>query len=283
MLTRAEKARVIVNKIPAIVDTLKSKTKAWEKERKAEFLYNGVGLIYMIDEYCELKHLKDQERQKQRDQKKLQGQLMTEQEAIYGSKPSPSKSGNKNFRPSTGGAAAAANKRFSLGGAMLQSTLSDKSTHLSRSLLKNKNNNTLNRTVAHSSGKKNISSGAVKHHPSNASNSKHAEFSTLRKALSPLSSVCSNIISCNNVEFQDTNIQQTAHKTPTKNVSSANDENRTPKTMPIPVPCTPPTMSNAMLTAMTPFTPGNRGGGVGEVEYSYEEKRAGYVVPKVVF
>ncbi|KAL3615601.1 hypothetical protein CASFOL_041262 [Castilleja foliolosa] len=317
MLKRAEKARVMVNKIPevlssflkklcvlkknkkdvvaggcmvkfgntlkkvgAIVDALKSKVKAWEKEQKTEFLYDGVGLIYMIDEYCELKHLKDQERQKQRDQKKLQGQLMTEQEAIYGSKPSPSKSSNKNFRPSNGGAA---NKRFSLGGAMLQNTLSDKSAHLSRSLLKNKNNNTLNRTAAHTSGKKNISSGPVKHHPSNASNSKHAEFSTLRKALSPLSSACSNIISCNNDEFQDNNTQQqTAHKTPTKNVSSANDENRTPKTMPIPFPCTPPTMSNAMLTAMTPFTPGNRSGAE-EVEYSYEEKRAGFVVPKVIF
>ncbi|KAK6142903.1 hypothetical protein DH2020_023251 [Rehmannia glutinosa] len=231
MLKRAEKARVIVNKIPAMVDALKSKAKTWEKERKTEFLYDGVGLISMIDEYCELKHLKEQERQKQRDQKKLQGQLMTEQEAIYGSKPSPSKSSNKR--------------------------------------------------------KKNNGGGPVKQHSSNASNSqKHAEFLTLRKALSPISSLCSNIISCNfedqnakTGEFKDT---QTAYKTPsatpTKTVS-AYDENRTPKTMPIPLPATPPTMSNAMQTATTPFTPGIRG--VEEVEYSYEERRAGFVSTKL--
>lgn len=81
---------------------------------------------------------------------------MAEQEAIYGSKPSPSKSGTKNFRPSTGGAA---NKRFSIGGAVLQNTL-DKAALSSRSLLKN---NPVKRQtsyshhhsgfVAHSSGK----------------------------------------------------------------------------------------------------------------------------------
>ncbi|KAK6142887.1 hypothetical protein DH2020_023235 [Rehmannia glutinosa] len=294
MLKRAEKARVIVNKIPAMVDALKSKAKTWEKERKTEFLYDGVGLISMIDEYCELKHLKEQERQKQRDQKKLQGQLMTEQEAIYGSKPSPSKSSNKSFRPSTGGAA---NKRFSLGGAVLQNTLSDKSSLPSHSLLKNKSNSSNRQpsyshhhngfVIAHSSGKKNNGGGPVKQHSSNASNSqKHAEFLTLRKALSPISSLCSNIISCNfedqnakTGEFKDT---QTAYKTPsatpTKTVS-AYDENRTPKTMPIPLPATPPTMSNAMQTATTPFTPGIRG--VEEVEYSYEERRAGFVSTKL--
>lgn len=57
------------------------------------------------------------------DQKKLQGQLVTEQEAIFGSKQSPSKSVNKNSRPSTGGVAG---KRFSLGGAMLQNMLVEK-------------------------------------------------------------------------------------------------------------------------------------------------------------
>lgn len=49
---------------------------------------------------------------------------MTEQEAIYGSKPSPTKSGIKSSRPSTVGVA---NKRFSVGGAMLQNALAEKS------------------------------------------------------------------------------------------------------------------------------------------------------------
>lgn len=57
---------------------------------------------------------------------------------------------------------------------------------------------------------------------------------------------------------------------------SAFDENETPKTMPIPIPKTPSTVSVAMQMAMTPATPciprGDR------VEYSFEEKRAGFVL-----
>lgn len=54
------------------------------------------------------------------DQKKLQGQLITEQEAIFGSKPSPVKSQNlkKGARYSCGGVPS--NRRLSHGGAMLQ-------------------------------------------------------------------------------------------------------------------------------------------------------------------
>lgn len=54
------------------------------------------------------------------DQKKLQGQLIAEQEALYGSKPSPSKahSVKKAPRASTGGGAGPANhRRLSVGGA----------------------------------------------------------------------------------------------------------------------------------------------------------------------
>ncbi|KAL8542709.1 hypothetical protein ACS0TY_003547 [Phlomoides rotata] len=284
ILKRAEKARVIVNKIPAMVDALKSKANAWEQERNTEFLYDGVGLISMIDQYCELKLLKEQESKKQRDLKKLHGQLMTEQEAIFGSKPSPSKSGIKNGRLSTVGTA---NNRFSVGGAALQNKL-DKAAGSTRPL---QMNNTVKRRISqshhnsgfvapHSSGKKGMTGGPVKQHSNNSSNSRHqpASPSMLRKALSPLSSLCSNIISFNqdqNIkgsEFQDT---QTGYKTPTKSVSG-NDENRTPKTMPVPLPGTPPTVSNAMQTATTPFTPGIRR--TEEVEYSCEERRAGFVI-----
>lgn len=130
-----------------------------------------------------------------------------------------------------------------------------------------------------------MSGGPVKQHSSNASNSQHTGSSTIRKALSPLSSLSSNIISCNlqdqnakNGEFQDTHTDyKTPAATPTKTYS-AYDENRTPKTMPIPVPATPPTLSIAMQTATTPFTPGVRG--TGEVAYSYEERRAGFMITK---
>lgn len=53
------------------------------------------------------------------DQKKLQGQLMAEHEAMYGSKPSPMKnqSAKKGRRMSCSGAT---NRRLSVGGTMLQ-------------------------------------------------------------------------------------------------------------------------------------------------------------------
>lgn len=71
--------------------------------------------------------------QKYKDQKKLQGQLMAEKEVLFGSKPSPSTSGNKNFRPSTGNVTS---KRFSLGGAVLQNSYPVKTSLPSGSLLK---------------------------------------------------------------------------------------------------------------------------------------------------
>ena len=54
----------------------------------------------------------------------MQGQLIAEQEALYGSKPSPSKpqSVKKASRVSTGGAT---NRRLSLGGAVLQTPRPD--------------------------------------------------------------------------------------------------------------------------------------------------------------
>lgn len=57
------------------------------------------------------------------DQKKLQVQLIAEQEAVYGSKHSPSKSGKKASKTSTG---FASNKKLSLGGAMLQNLKPEK-------------------------------------------------------------------------------------------------------------------------------------------------------------
>lgn len=57
------------------------------------------------------------------DQKKLQGQLIAEQEALYGSKPSPSKplNGKKTPKVLTG----VPNRRQSLGGAMNQHAKTD--------------------------------------------------------------------------------------------------------------------------------------------------------------
>ncbi|GJN30823.1 hypothetical protein PR202_gb19160 [Eleusine coracana subsp. coracana] len=75
-LKRAEKARVLVQKIPTMIDNLIAKTFAWEDERNVPFLYDG-------------------------DQKKLQSLLLKEKELIFGSKPSPKKTSSFNRRNSS--------------------------------------------------------------------------------------------------------------------------------------------------------------------------------------
>ncbi|CAN6440166.1 unnamed protein product [Victoria cruziana] len=117
-LKRAEKARATVNKIPAMVENLTAKTTAWEKERGVEFIFDGVRLLSSLEQYTLLRQEKEQERRRQRDQKRLQGQLMAEQEALFGSKPSPSKQQSARKMPRT--SMGAANRRLSLGGAMMQ-------------------------------------------------------------------------------------------------------------------------------------------------------------------
>ncbi|XAR66171.1 hypothetical protein NMG60_11012291 [Bertholletia excelsa] len=86
-LRRAERARALVSKIPAMVEALVSKTTAWENERGIEFTYDDDRLLSMLDEYTNLRQEKEQERKRQRDQKKLHGQL-AEQEATFVSRPS---------------------------------------------------------------------------------------------------------------------------------------------------------------------------------------------------
>ncbi|KAJ0601505.1 putative microtubule-associated protein, MAP65/Ase1/PRC1 [Helianthus annuus] len=83
-LKRAEKARVLVSKIPGIVDTLVAKTRTWESEHGMTFAYDGVPLLAMLDEYSALRHDKEEEKRRIRDQKK-------EQEAMFGTKPSPAR------------------------------------------------------------------------------------------------------------------------------------------------------------------------------------------------
>ncbi|VAH10919.1 unnamed protein product [Triticum turgidum subsp. durum] len=71
MLKRAEKARVLVNKIPGIVDVLTNKVIAWEKERGTEFTYDGVSLLSMLDDYRIVREEKEQEKKRQRIRRSL--------------------------------------------------------------------------------------------------------------------------------------------------------------------------------------------------------------------
>ncbi|CAK9184954.1 unnamed protein product, partial [Ilex paraguariensis] len=310
ILKRAEKARAMVNKLPALVEALASRTTAWEEERGIEFTYDGIRLLSMLEEYTILRQEKEEERKRQRDQKKLQGQIIAEQEALFGSKPSPMKnqSGKKGSRLSCGGAS---NRRLSLGGPMVQTPKPDilpstKATPNARHVRKNDRlhqNDQLNHprddgVAALSAGRRGLDIAGLpaKKHSFNAVNAREAESAMMRKPFSPISSTDSSKSNATTI-LEDLNrkhemLQKTLTNittpltTPSKVTSAADEENRTPKTMAIPLPSTPSTVSVAMQTAMTPAAPPVLYGAHPveeideEIEYSFEERRAGFVLPK---
>ncbi|XP_044494224.1 65-kDa microtubule-associated protein 6-like isoform X4 [Mangifera indica] len=63
-LKRAERARVAVTKIPAIVDNLINRTLAWEDEKKMYFLYDGVRLVSLLDEYKLARQQREEEKRR---------------------------------------------------------------------------------------------------------------------------------------------------------------------------------------------------------------------------
>ncbi|KAJ6944373.1 hypothetical protein NC652_009690 [Populus alba x Populus x berolinensis] len=85
-LKRAEKARALVSKIPSMVESLTSKVKAWELERKVPFLYYKAPLLHTLEEYTVSRREKEEEKRRSREQKRLQEQFASEQEALYGSR-----------------------------------------------------------------------------------------------------------------------------------------------------------------------------------------------------
>ncbi|XP_044948922.1 65-kDa microtubule-associated protein 6-like isoform X1 [Hordeum vulgare subsp. vulgare] len=93
-LRRAEKARILVTKIPAMMDNLINRTFAWENARNKPFLYDGGRLVSVLEEYRLDRKQKEEEKRRYRDQKKLESILLAEKEAIFGSKPSPKRTSN---------------------------------------------------------------------------------------------------------------------------------------------------------------------------------------------
>ncbi|CAN6271278.1 unnamed protein product [Urochloa humidicola] len=73
VLKRAEKARALVSKMPAMAEALTAKVVAWEKERGVKFEYDGEVLLEMLEEYGNARKEKEQERKRQRDQRRMQG------------------------------------------------------------------------------------------------------------------------------------------------------------------------------------------------------------------
>ncbi|KAA8533306.1 hypothetical protein F0562_033161 [Nyssa sinensis] len=74
----------------ALVDSLIAKTKLWEEERKKVFLYDEVSLLAMLEEYSMSRQEKEEEKQRQRVKKKVQSQVVAEQENLFGPRPSTS-------------------------------------------------------------------------------------------------------------------------------------------------------------------------------------------------
>ena len=111
-----------------------------------------------------------------------------------------------------------------------------------------------------------------------------------RQPFSPISSTLSSKANMTNATDHDMHgeklqkaiaFNNVPFTTPSKTAASmVDEENRTPKTTAIPVPTTPLTMSVPMHMAMTPapaFVP-FVGDLVQEIEYSFEERRAGFVL-----
>ncbi|XP_015690043.2 65-kDa microtubule-associated protein 6-like [Oryza brachyantha] len=80
-LKRAEKARLIIAKIPAMIDNLMSRTLVWESERNKPFLYDGSRLVAVLEEHKQARLRQEEERRRLREQKKLRT-LFSEKETM---------------------------------------------------------------------------------------------------------------------------------------------------------------------------------------------------------
>uniref|UniRef100_A0A804LU12 65-kDa microtubule-associated protein 8 n=1 Tax=Zea mays TaxID=4577 RepID=A0A804LU12_MAIZE len=79
-LKRAERARIIVNKIPGLVEQLMVKTQFWEQERNKIFYYDELPLLAMLKDYMFTLKEKEEEKYRQRENKKIQTLLVKRHE-----------------------------------------------------------------------------------------------------------------------------------------------------------------------------------------------------------
>lgn len=91
-LRRAERARIMVSRMPALVDLLVKMTSSWEAERNKVFLYDQVPLMEILEEYNILRQEKEEDKKRQQswEKKKVQSQVVFERDNAYASRPSTS-------------------------------------------------------------------------------------------------------------------------------------------------------------------------------------------------
>ncbi|KAK2443365.1 65-kDa microtubule-associated protein [Trifolium repens] len=117
-LRRAERARIMVSRMPALVDLLIKMTRSWEAERNKVFLYDQVPLMEILEEYNILRQEKEEDKKRQQswEKKKVQNQIVFERENIYASRPvtSSRRVPNRSLNGSQD-CSAPLNKRISIG------------------------------------------------------------------------------------------------------------------------------------------------------------------------
>lgn len=89
-LKRAERARIIANKIPGLVEILIAKTEIWENGRDKVFYYDKLPLLAMLKDYMFTLKEKEEERYRQRENKKVQTQLVKRNENSFILRPNTS-------------------------------------------------------------------------------------------------------------------------------------------------------------------------------------------------
>ncbi|RWW16317.1 hypothetical protein GW17_00019810 [Ensete ventricosum] len=201
------------------------------------------------------------------DQKKLQGQLIAEQEALYGSKPSPLKpqSAKKvHNRTSNGGPS----RRLSLGGAAAMQPPKPDYLHSAKSARSTKKMDDLG-TLSPGARGLDIAGLPMK----KLSFTTHQEMGAPRKPFAPLAPV-NNIPSTPSrpipIAFEDSMTSNAmpapTPKTPAKPITGAVEENKTLNALPaptakttaaapMPTPSKPITMTSSSMSAPTPRTP----------------------------
>ncbi|XP_054804598.1 65-kDa microtubule-associated protein 8 [Prosopis cineraria] len=86
-LRRAERARIMVSRIPALVEMLMAMTKSWEEERNKVFLYDQAPLLAILEDYYMVRQEKEEEKKRQQQgKKKVQSRLVVQQDNIYASR-----------------------------------------------------------------------------------------------------------------------------------------------------------------------------------------------------
>ncbi|WJX33443.1 hypothetical protein P8452_21651 [Trifolium repens] len=117
-LRRAERARIMVSRMPALVDLLIKMTRSWEAERNKVFLYDQVPLMEILEEYNILRQEKEEDKKRQQswEKKKVQSQIVFERDNIYPSRPATSsrRVPNRSLNGSQD-CSAPLNKRISIG------------------------------------------------------------------------------------------------------------------------------------------------------------------------